>query len=61
MLVSVTFTENVDRLPRRCSECHFSDLCDGRVAKLTKKGGMEWTKSAVEHISRHCPMEIAEN
>lgn len=61
MLVSVTFTENVDRLPRKCSECHFADVCDGRVAKLTKSNGFEWTKAATERVSRHCPMKIEEN
>lgn len=61
MLVSVTYTENVSRLPRRCSECHFADICDGRVAKLTKNNGMEWTKSAMERISRHCPMKVEQD
>ena len=61
MLVSVTFTENIDHMPETCSKCHFADVCDGRVAKLTKNGGMEWTKTAVERVSRHCPMKIEEN
>ena len=61
MRMSVKFVEIVDRLPKTCSECPFSDVCDGRVAILTKQGGVEWKKSATERVSRHCPMEIEEN
>ncbi len=58
MVASVKFTQVIDSMPKSCSECPFSDACDGRVAKLTKNGGMEWTKAAVERVSRHCPMTI---
>lgn len=58
MIVSVTFTDCIESLPKTCSKCSFCDVCDGRVAKLTKSDGVEWTKAAVERVSRHCPMKI---
>lgn len=58
MIVSVTFTESIDSMPKSCSECRFSDICDGRVAKLTLKDGVEWSKAATQRVSHNCPMEI---
>lgn len=58
MIATVSFTQNIDSMPKSCSKCPFCDLCDGRVAKLTKKDGVEWTRAAVERVSHHCPMKI---
>ena len=59
--VSVTFTTTVDHLPLTCYECRFADCCDGRVGKLTKKAGTEWTKLAMTKRHPHCPMVIVES
>lgn len=60
MIVRVTITQEceVERVPRTCSECPFADLCDGRVARLTKGGGMQWTAAAASRRYSRCPMVV---
>lgn len=60
MIVRVTFADRIDSMPKSCSECKFSDLCDGRVAKLTIKDGIQWSKAATQRVSHNCPMEIVD-
>lgn len=60
MIVRVTFADRIDSMPKSCSECKFSDLCDGRVAKLTINDGIQWSKAATQRVSHNCPMEIVE-
>ena len=63
MIATVTIHERreIDHKPLTCSECKFADLCDGRVAKLTKRGGMQWTKMALIRRDPRCPMVITES
>ena len=57
--ISVMFTTTVDAIPTTCSACPFADCCDGRVASLTKRGGVEWTKRAMTGRPKACPLTIS--
>ena len=63
MTATVTITEShvIDHKPLTCSECFFADLCDGRIANLSKRGGMQWTKAALTKRAKNCPMVITES
>ena len=63
MTATVTITEShvIDHKPLTCSECFFADLCDGRIAKLSRRGGTLWTKAALTKRAKNCPMVITES
>lgn len=54
----VTFTMQLDKVPERCCECPFADVCDGRIANLTKRDGIEWSRLAMNRKPKRCPMVI---
>ena len=57
--VTFTFTHELDELPRSCSECPFGDVCASVAPfRLTKGGGVEWTKAAMTRRHKMCPMKV---
>ena len=58
IVAHVTFTKELDVVPKTCHECPFAELCDGTIAHLTKSGGFEWSKLAMTKKPKNCPMVI---
>ena len=63
MLFEITVSKQLEMkdVPKSCSECLFSDVCDLTIADLTKRGGMYFKAAATRGRAKNCPLKVVED